>query len=354
MNFFKHLVLAGCLLLALPACATAAETGAAKPAFVPGNVPLQEEMHYLTPAQLAEEENLLAILWVQRSAEFRGLCYQAYNMAAMEVDRAVARRKQEEKELREKRSGQAAPPRPLAVVLDIDDTIVSHAPLEMYYLERPEAKADYNAWNQWIARHKTLLPGAVDFMKHARAKGVQVFYVTGRGPQDKEVTLGFLREAGLPFAEETHLLMNDRSGSKMNHFTKLGRRYNIICYIGDNVADFPIDARREENEIKYREEENAVNENSSVNNNSELKTVKQNDVKIRQPLPLDIRAMLKHDKNKKRNAKADANQKAFGAKFILLPNPMYGDWEYNLAKKYRSLPAEQRIALRKAAVKSLF
>ena len=61
---------------------------------------------------------------------------------------------------------------------------------------------------------------------------------------------------------------------------------------------------------------------------------------------------LKHDKNKKRNATVSANKKDFGTKFILLPNPMYGDWEYNLAKKYRSLPAEQRIALRKAAVKS--
>ena len=39
---------------------------------------LQEEILSLTPSQLSEEENLMAILWVQRSAEFRGLCYQAW------------------------------------------------------------------------------------------------------------------------------------------------------------------------------------------------------------------------------------------------------------------------------------
>ena len=48
----------------------------------------------------------------------------------------------------------------------------------------------------------------------------------------------------------------------------------------------------------------------------------------------------------------DWYKKSFGTKFILLPNPMYGDWENNLAQKYRKLPAGQRIALRKAAMKS--
>jgi predicted secreted acid phosphatase len=61
--------------------------------------------------------------------------------------------------------------------------------------------------------------------------------------------------------------------------------------------------------------------------------------------------MLKQDKNAKRNRIVDEHKRYFGTKFILLPNPMYGDWESNLAKKYRKLPAEQRIALRKAALK---
>lgn len=291
---------------------------------------LQEEILSLTPSQLAEEENLMAILWVQRSAEFRGLCYQAYNMATMAVDKALAQREA------------ITSLRPLAVVLDLDDTIVSHGPLEMYYVEHPEAKANYKAWEYWIGQlsKKNLLPGAGDFLRYARRHGVEVFYVTGRGPQDREATVRFLQKAGLPLPDERHLLMNDRSGSKMNHFNKLERRYNIICYIGDNAADFPIGAMREENEIIKKIPD------------TELQNTATKNVKTKQEMPLDVSAMLKHDKNKKRNAIVNANKKDFGTKFILLPNPMYGDWEYNLAKKYRSLPAEQRIALRKAAVKS--
>jgi predicted secreted acid phosphatase len=350
-------ILAGCLLF-FPLYDAQADGSASQPATLPeAKAPLQEEMQYLTASQLAEEENLLAILWVQRSAEFRGLSYQAYNMAAMEVDQAVTQRRKEEIALHKTRAktnvtSKQNPLRPLAVVLDIDDTIVCHAPLEFYYLEHPEAKTNYKTWEQWIAQYNEPLPGARDFLKHADKLGVQVFYVTGRGPQDKDVTVRFLQNTGLPFIDETHLLMNDRSGSKMNHFAKLARRYDIICYLGDNVADFPIGAFRDENAIQYLKTADNNSKNASVSSCSGVKDAKKNDIKINRPIPLDIPAMLKHDKNKKRNAIIDTHKDSFGTKFILLPNPMYGDWEYNLAKKYRKLPAEQRIALRKAAMKS--
>ena len=362
------------------------------------SVPLQEEMQYLTASQLAEEENLTAILWVQRSAEFRGLSYQAYNLATMEVDKAIAQRREMEKALRKAGKGkniaiQHSDTRlheaeritqghkrknvaeegerllPLAVVLDIDDTIVCHAPLEMYYVEHPEAKANYNAWQHWIAQRNELLPGAGDFLKYADKRGIQVFYVTGRGPQDKDITARFLQKAGLPFKDETHLLMNDRSGSKMNLFAKLARRYDIICYLGDNVADFPIGAIRDENAVIYKKEtaDNSSGSASALNNTAaknqklfgaekdaaNISKTEMQSGKGKTDMPLDIPAMLKRDKNTKRNRIIDAHRKSFGTKFILLPNPMYGDWENNLAKKFRRLPAEQRIALRKAALKSL-
>ena len=388
MNFFKNIVLTGCLLLALPACPIAAESPAATQPFVSGNAPLQEEMLSVTAGQLAEEEHLLAVLWVQRSAEFRGLCYQAYNLATMEVDKAVAKRKQKAKAAKNPESKkQSLLPertqerknasqlteesnvpasvgslRPLAVVLDIDDTIVCHALLQGHYITHPGSRSNSNAWTQWIQQMtpETLLPGAHDFLQHALAHDVKIFYVTGRGPQDREATLAFLQKAGLPLADDAHLLMNDKSGSKMNHFNKIARRYDVICYLGDNAADFPINAKREENPVVYKKD--IAKENKPDSNAQQIASAgtnaKQNlppdisGIKTKQNLPLDIPAMLQHDKNKKRNAIIDANKKSFGTKFILLPNPMYGDWEYNLAKGFRRLPAEQRIALRKAVLKS--
>ena len=336
------------------------------------SAPPQEEMLYLTASELAEEENLMAVLWVQRSAEFRGLSYQAYNLATREVDKAVTKRRENEKSLlktKEKLPESHNRLLPLAVVLDIDDTIVCHAALEAYYIEHPEAKADYNAWEQWISRNNLLLPGAPDFLKYADKSGVQVFYVTGRGPQDKKVTEEFLQKAGLPFPDASHLLMNDGSGGKMNHFAKLARRYDVICYLGDNVGDFPIGAVRDENAVIYKKDfadnnsGNPVMMNGTGQEKKKLISTGKETVNIpetemqsgkrKTAMHLDIQAMLKQDKNVTRNRIVDAHKNSFGTVFILLPNPMYGDWEYNLAKKYRKLPPEQRIGLRKAALKCL-
>ena len=345
MSIIRRLSLVSGALFIITAslfCSTVpADADAALPA------PPQEEMLYLTASELAEEENLMAILWVQRSAEFRGLSYQAYNLAAREVDKAVTQRRKEEKNLRKTKEKLPEPHNrllPLAVVMDIDDTIACHAPLEAYYAEHPEAKADYNAWEHWISTHKLLLPGAADFLKYADSKGVQVFYVTGRGPQDRRITEDFLQKAGLPFPDGFHLLMNDGSGGKMNYFAKLARRYDIICYLGDNVADFPIGASRDENPVIYKKD---FADNTSGIPETDMQSGKQ-----KTGMPLDIQAMLKRDKNATRNRIIDAHKKSFGTAFILLPNPMYGDWEYNLAQKFRRLPAEERIALRKAALKS--
>ena len=91
MSIIRRLSLVSGALFIITAslfCSTVpADAEAALPA------PPQEEMLYLTASELAEEENLMAILWVQRSAEFRGLSYQAYNLAAREVDKAVTQRR---------------------------------------------------------------------------------------------------------------------------------------------------------------------------------------------------------------------------------------------------------------------
>ena len=175
MNRIRRLLLTSGTLLMLTAgiCFVTAPADAA----VTPVAPLQEEMQFLTPLQQTEDERLMAVLWVQRSAEYRGLSYQA--------DKALAQRREEEKTLRKatanrnrerqrngatsrddgrippenetgKQSGQKGSLRPLAVVLDIDETIVSNAPLGVYYLEHPEARANYNAWEQWIVQHNDL------------------------------------------------------------------------------------------------------------------------------------------------------------------------------------------------------
>ena len=164
MNSIRHLLVTSgtSLLLATGICLATIPAHAT----VILAAPLQEEMQYRTASQLAEEEHLMAVLWIQRSAEYRALSYQAYNLAVMEVDKAIAQRRKEEKELRKATANrnmerqrnrtqsrddgrmltenemrklleQNGSLRPLAVVLDIDDTIVSNAPFQAYYLDHP-------------------------------------------------------------------------------------------------------------------------------------------------------------------------------------------------------------------------
>ena len=53
---------------------------------------------------------LWAVAWKQTAAEYRALCYQAYNLARMRLDDALRRRK--------------AGDRPLAIITDMDNTML--------------------------------------------------------------------------------------------------------------------------------------------------------------------------------------------------------------------------------------
>jgi predicted secreted acid phosphatase len=56
-------------------------------------------------------------------------------------------------------------------------------------------------WEEWtesmlLPNH---LPGALDFLNHAREKGVDVFYVTNRKESERQATLQNLKETGSSF-----------------------------------------------------------------------------------------------------------------------------------------------------------
>ncbi len=83
-----------CITLAALLWNTCAVTQAAEPTAA---------QEVLSEHQLANAERM-ALMWMRTSAEYRALCYQCYNTALMEVDRALADTGRREK--------------PLAIVLD--------------------------------------------------------------------------------------------------------------------------------------------------------------------------------------------------------------------------------------------
>jgi 5'-nucleotidase (lipoprotein e(P4) family) len=212
MNFSKKILLVlvlASLLFVAPATFAAAEEGA-KPAYT--KVDLNEQL-------------VMALLWMQTSAEYRELCYQAFNMAGMVVDKAVASAKGD---------------KPLAVVADLDEALIDNSAFDVGLIGRDAAYSG-KTWTEWEqAAQAIAIPGAVDFVKYAASKKVETFYVTNRDQAGFEGTLKNLAALGFPFADAKHLLVSTGSSNKQPRYDQIAKDYSIIAYIGDNANDTPM------------------------------------------------------------------------------------------------------------------
>ncbi|MDH5501630.1 MAG: acid phosphatase, partial [Gammaproteobacteria bacterium] len=181
---------------------------------------------------------LWAVAWKQTAAEYRALCYQAYNVAKMQVDTALA--------------GENG--KPLAVIADLDDTVLHAGSYWGYLVEKDREFFDDAIWDQWVPKNLvTAVPGALAFLEYCRAQGVEVFYVTSRdqGERSFEFALGHLRHLGFPFADPQHLTVFRETSDKSPAREKIERGYEVVVLIGDNLNDFKrdyylkdVDARR--------------------------------------------------------------------------------------------------------------
>lgn len=229
--------------------------------------------------QRLHDQNMMSVLWSENAAEYRELCYQAYNIALERIDQALKSKKKFKK--------------PLAIVLDIDETVLSTAG---YYKVRDMDET------KWRASTKAEpLPGAVDFLNTVDKKGVEIFYVTNR-PVDKQydVTVEDLQEAGFPL-KQGHLILKSDNSDKGPRLASVAKDYEVIIYMGDNTNDLPIGAYG-----KLTAERNAI---------------------------------------------VDKHSKEFGVKYIAFPNPMYGHWERAMAKGYTSMTPQQKQNVRQNNVR---
>src|SRR6478736_7918404 len=99
------------------------------------------------PASPCKDPELktLPVLWQQTSAEYRALCYQAFNMATLRVNQIP------KKDLKKKK---------LAIITDIDETILDNSPNDAQLIK--DCKS-YNPelWKRWTDKSAaTAVPGA--------------------------------------------------------------------------------------------------------------------------------------------------------------------------------------------------
>lgn len=157
----------------------------------------------------------------QKAAEYRALCYQAYNIAKLRVDEKIDQQT----------------PKPKAIMTDIDETILDNS---AYQVHQSLQGKDYEpaSWYDWTARADAdTVPGAVHFLQYAASRGIEIFYVTNRDERERTVTLENLKKFGFPFANSEHLMLKSSSSSKSGRRDSIAAIRTIIMFVGDNLND---------------------------------------------------------------------------------------------------------------------
>jgi 5'-nucleotidase (lipoprotein e(P4) family) len=167
------------------------------------------------------EQMVMALTWVQSSAEYRELCYQAFNLAGMIVDKAVSQKSE----------------KPLAIICDLDETLLDNSAYNAGMVGR-DASFTNPTWQEWESAAQALaIPGAVDFLNDA-AKKVEIFYVTNR--DQVEGTLKNLKALKFPFADAEHLRVKTTTSNKQPRFDQITQDHHVVLYMGDNTNDLPL------------------------------------------------------------------------------------------------------------------
>lgn len=238
------LILIASAALVLTACKVQApEAPVAPPALAPSAAPKAAAQKPAKPA-VAADDNLNAVLWMQRAEEYRANAEQTYHAAAARLDQALKQPNWDA--LVPEERGNAARGLKPAVVMDVDETVLDNSPYQARLI-RDNQEYDEVTWSNWVAEKKArAVPGVVDFARAANARGVTVLYISNRAQHLQEATLANLRAVGMPVADDsvflglgTFVKDCEQNGSEKNCRRRLaGQKYRVLMQFGDQLGDF--------------------------------------------------------------------------------------------------------------------
>lgn len=176
----------------------------------------------------SEHNNLLyAVAWKQTAAEYQALYLQGFNLARLRVQQALANPVQSEL--------------PLAVISDLDDTLLLAHDYWGYLLSTGRDFFDDSSWDAWVAQQRTVpSPGALDFLRFCADNNIEVFYITNRdqGEATFELALQNLQASGFPYADVEHLTVLRETSNKETVQDAIRENFNVVVMLGDNLNDF--------------------------------------------------------------------------------------------------------------------
>ncbi len=209
-----------------------------------------------------------AVLWQNSSAEAYWIYKQAYQGALTKmmwnvVERAKSYREHEAR-------------RPMAVIVDIDETVLDNSPYQVEAVknDRTFDQAEWKVWTDKAVAEPS--PGALEFLLMAKEASCEVFYITNRDVREKASTLKNLLDLGFPFVDEAHLLLMEGTSDKTERRARVRATHDVVLFVGDQLRDFD-----------ERFKDRSVNDGKDV---------------------------------------VDAMADSLSKYFVLLPNPMYGTY----------------------------
>ncbi len=192
------------------------------------------------------DDNLNAVLWVQRSAEYQANAISIFRAAADHLDAALKEPNWDALVPAERELTAPLPGLKPAVIMDIDETVLDNSP---YQARLVATGQEYNeaSWAEWVKEEKAKpLPGVLEFARAAEARGVTILYLSNRAQDLQDATLANLRAEGLPVKDESVFLGLGTfvEGCEQNGSEKLcrrrlaGREYRVLMQFGDQLGDF--------------------------------------------------------------------------------------------------------------------
>ena len=246
------------------------------------------------PAANPNERLLYANLYVQTAAEYEAICLQTYNWAAEKLKTKLAAVPKDGK----------TP----AVVMDLDETVFDNSRY-FSFLDRERLAGASALWDLWeieYFREVLLVPGAKAFIEAAEGMGVSVVYISNRQTRLQNDTIAALRHLGLSVEDiDRRLMLREESSEKTLRRAKAESMFRVVMWVGDNLRDFS---------------EEFTAPSQYANDAERLQAIAARKEKVR-------RAAAR-----------------WGDDWIVLPNPVYGEWP-------KPLGPEPRNFLRKTEMK---
>ena len=197
------------------------------------------------PAPPATEAPIdIGIQWVEYSAEYQAITAQVYADARADLPRLLA-----DTSFSALPGQTDAAGKPPAIILDVDETVVSNAEYQETLRHTPYTRFGHFDW----MRNNPAVPvrGANALIEAAKAAGIEVFFLTNRACERfkgidgdcpyEQVTIEDLREVGIETDAERVLMAWEQPGwskEKLHRREYVGRTHRVIGLFGDDYGDF--------------------------------------------------------------------------------------------------------------------